>query len=182
MLKRILTIAAVAAGGAVIAKQIKQRLERGNTSSVTEWIEVAVPVSTAYNQWTQFEEFPQFMDNVHEVRQLDDRRLLWRADVGGRQQEWEAEITEQVPDMRIAWRSITGAHNAGVVSFHHISDTTTRVTLQLDYRPEGLVETVGDLFGTMRFEAQRNLRNFKQFIEARGHESGEWRGTVVQQH
>ena len=182
MLKRILTIAAVAAGGAVIAKQIKQKLERGNTSSVTEWIEVAVPVSTAYNQWTQFEEFPQFMDNVQEVRQLDDSHLLWRADVGGRSEEWEAEITEQVPDMRIAWRSITGAQNAGVVTFHHISDSTTRITLQLDYQPQGVLETVGDLFGAMRLQAQGNLKNFKQFIEGRARETGEWRGTIVQQH
>jgi len=106
-------------------------------SKVEKSIDVNVPVRTAYNQWTQFEEFPRFMEGVREVRQLDDKRLLWRAEIGGVEKSWEAEITEQVPDMRIAWRSRTGTPNAGVVTFHRLSDGQTRIMLQMDTTPRG---------------------------------------------
>src|SRR5262245_18515270 len=112
-------------------------------------IDVDVPVRTAYNQWTQFEEFPRFMEGVREVRQLDDKRLFWRATVGGHDKEWHADITEQVPDHRIAWGSTTGARNAGVVTFQPLGDARTRVMLQLDYDPEGMVENVGDAVGAI---------------------------------
>src|SRR5438034_9172471 len=111
---------------------------------VEKSIEVDVPVSTAYNQWTQFEEFPRFMEGVEEVRQLDDKRLHWRAEVGGKTKEWDAEITEQRPDERIAWTSRGGAWNAGVVTFHRINDNRTKVMLQVDYDPEGVMGNVGE--------------------------------------
>ena len=147
-------------------------------ATIEESIDVDVPVRTAYNQWTQFEEFPRFMNGVQEVRQLDDRRLHWRAEVGGVDKEWQAEITEQVPDQRIAWHSISGARNAGVVTFHHLSDTKTRVMLQLDYDPEGVVENVGDAVGAVGMRVRGDLARFKEFIEARQRETGAWRGTI----
>ena len=104
-------------------------------SSVTKSIDVNVPVSTAYNQWTQFELFPQFMDGVKEVHQIDDKRLHWRAEVGGKEQEWDARITQQIPDQRIAWTSVAGDMNGGAVDFHRISDDQTRMTLTIDYDP-----------------------------------------------
>jgi uncharacterized membrane protein len=149
-------------------------------STTTKSIEVDVPVRTAYNQWTQFEDFPQFMDGVTEVRQLDDKRLQWKADVGGKTQEWTAEITEQVPDQRIAWRATTGDDNAGVVTFHHIADDTTRITLQMSYEPEGLVEKVGDMTGVMDRQVENSLEHFKEFIESRGTSTGAWRGEIDQ--
>ncbi len=147
-------------------------------ASITKSIEVHVPVRTAYNQWTQFEQFPQFMEGVKEVRQVDDTHLLWHAEVGGMDQEWEAEITEQTPDQRIAWYSVSGSENAGVVTFHYISPDVTRVTLQMDYDPEGLLETIGDVLGFMSRRVQGDLERFKEFIEARGSETGGWRGQV----
>ena len=109
------------------------------TSKIEKSIDVEVPVRAAYNQWTQFEEFPRFMEGVEQVQQIDDRRLHWRANVGGKTLEWEAEIAEQIPDKRIAWRSLSGKKNAGVVTFHRLTDDRTRVMLQLDYEPEGFV-------------------------------------------
>ena len=147
-------------------------------TQITESIDVAVPVTTAYNQWTQFEEFPRFMEGVEEVRQLDDKRLHWRAKIGGKEEEWDAEITEQLPDERVAWRSRTGSPNAGVVTFHHVSDTTTRVMLQLEYDPEGVVENVGDALGVVSRRVEGDLKRFKEFIESRGAETGAWRGEV----
>ncbi len=149
-------------------------------ASVEKSIDVHVPVRTAYNQWTQFEEFPQFMQGVEEVRQLDDKRLHWRASIGGKTEEWDAEITEQVPDMRVAWTNTTGARNAGVVTFHRLDDNTTRVMLQLDYDPEGVVENVGDALGFVSRRVEGDLERFKEFVEARGQETGAWRGTVRQ--
>ncbi|OGB23663.1 MAG: cyclase [Burkholderiales bacterium RIFCSPLOWO2_02_FULL_57_36] len=149
-------------------------------SSVEESIEVNVPISTAYNQWTQFEEFPRFMDSVHEVRQLDAEHLHWRASVAGKEKEWDAEITEQTPDKRIAWRSISGVKNAGAVSFHKISDSATRVMLQMDYDPQTFGEKVGDALGAVKMQAKGNLNRFKELIEGRGVETGAWRGTVGQ--
>jgi len=147
-------------------------------ASIEQSIEVDVPVSTAYNQWTQFEEFPKFMEGVKSVRQLDDQRLHWRAEIAGKDKEWEAEITEQRPDERIAWTSRGGAHNAGVVTFHRLSDTRTKVMLQLDYDPEGVVEKVGDAAGVVSSRVKGDLKRFKEFIESRGRETGAWRGKI----
>ena len=141
-------------------------------------IEVNVPVRTAYNQWTQFEEFPRFMEGVKEVRQADDTHLRWCATVGGKELEWDAEITEQKPDDRIAWTSRGGEYNAGVVTFHRLSDDATRVMLQLEYEPEGVVEKVGSAVGMLDRRVQGDLNRFKEFIETRGTETGAWRGTV----
>jgi len=147
-------------------------------SKIQESVDVSVPVSTAYNQWTQFEEFPKFMEGIESVRQLDDRHLHWKAEIAGKDLEWDAEITEQIPDQRIAWRSQAGVRNCGVVTFHRLSDRSCRVALQLDYAPEGVIENVGDFFGIVRRRARGDLDRFKQFIEQRGTESGAWRGEV----
>jgi uncharacterized membrane protein len=147
-------------------------------STIEKSIDVEVPVRTSYNQWTQFEEFPKFMEGVEAVRQLDNQRLHWRANVGGKVEEWEAVITEQHPDERIAWKNTTGASNAGVVTFHRLSDTTTRVMLQLEYDPQGVVENLGDMLGVVSRRVAGDLERFKEFIEARGHETGAWRGEV----
>ncbi|MES3021329.1 MAG: SRPBCC family protein [Pseudomonadota bacterium] len=180
MLTRIVTVAALAVGGVLLSKQLKKTRGSDMSSSVEESIEVNVPVSTAYNQWTQFEEFPRFMDSVKEIKQVDDRNLHWRADVAGKEKEWDVEITEQIPDKRIAWRSTSGVPNGGVVTFHKISDSTTRVMLQMDYEPETALEQVGDAFGAVRMEARGNLQRFKELLESRGSETGAWRGTVTQ--
>ncbi|HVP29159.1 MAG TPA: SRPBCC family protein [Myxococcota bacterium] len=145
---------------------------------IEQSVDVAVPVRTAYNQWTQFEEFPKFMEGVESVRQLDDRRLRWRAELGGKAIEWDAEIVDQIPDKRIAWRSTTGARHAGVVTFHRLSDDRTRIMLQIDYEPEGIVEQAGDLLGVVRMRTSGDLDRFKEFIESRGRETGAWRGKV----
>jgi uncharacterized membrane protein len=147
-------------------------------SSIQKTIDVEVPVRTAYNQWTQFEEFPEFMENVERVTQLDDRRLHWCATIGGKQVEWDAEITEQTPDKRIAWRSTSGAKNRGVVTFHPLSDRSSRVALQLDYDPEGAAENVGDWLGMMGRRTEGDLERFKSFIESRGTETGAYRGSI----
>jgi uncharacterized membrane protein len=147
-------------------------------ASVVERIDVKVPVRTAYNQWTQFEEFPRFMDGVKSVTQTDDTHLHWVADVGGKDKEWDAEITEQHPDERVAWNATSGAENAGVVTFHRIDDGMTRVTLQLDADPEGIVENVGTALGFLDRRVKGDLQRFKEYIESRGAESGAWRGEV----
>ncbi len=149
-------------------------------SNVTESVDVSVPVRTAYNQWTQFEEFPQFMEGVEEIRQLDDKRLFWKTKIAGIAREFEAEITEQHPDHRVAWKSIGGTHHAGVVTFHRLSDTTSRVTVQLDTEPEGIVEKAGDALGIVKRRVKGDLERFKELIESRGVESGAWRGEVEQ--
>ena len=151
-------------------------------STIEQSVDVNVPVRTAYDQWTQFEEFPRFMEGIREVRQLDDKRLAWCAEVGGKEKRWEAEITEQIPDTRIAWRSRTGANNAGVVTFHRLDDQKTRVMLQLDYDPEGIVENVGDAVGVMSARVRGDLARFKDFIEQRGRETGAWRGSINAPH
>jgi uncharacterized membrane protein len=147
-------------------------------ATIEKSIDVDVPVRVAYNQWTQFEEFPNFMEGVLEVTQLDDKRLRWRASIGGKEKVWEAEITEQIPDDRIAWRSRGGAHNAGVVTFHRLADDKTRIMLQLEYDPEGMVETVGDAVGVVAARVKGDLERFKEFIESRGRETGAWRGEI----
>ncbi len=141
-------------------------------------VDVKVPIRTAYNQWTQFEEFPRFMDKVEEVRQLDDKRLHWRASMAGHVEEWDAVITEQEPDQRIAWTSTTGATNAEVVTFHYIDPNTTRVMLHLDYEPAGALEKVGSALGIPQKQIEGDMDRFKKFIEARGQETGAWRGEV----
>jgi uncharacterized membrane protein len=148
-------------------------------ASVVESIDVKVPVSTAYNQWTQFEEFPRFMEGVKSVRQTDDTHLRWVAEIGGVEKEWDAEIAEQHPDERVAWRATSGAQNAGVVTFHRIDDETTRVTLQMDVDPEGLVENVGTALGFLERRVKADLERFKEYIESRGTETGAWRGEVA---
>ena len=147
-------------------------------STIEQSIDVNMPVHTAYNQWTQFEEFPRFMEGVEEVRQLDERRLHWRANIGGRVEEWDAVITEQHPDERIAWKNTTGAANAGVVTFHRLADNKTRIMLQMEYDPQGVVENLGDMLGVVSRRVANDLERFKEFIEARGQETGAWRGEV----
>lgn len=147
-------------------------------AQTTKSVDVNVPVRTAYNQWTQFEEFPRFMEGVESVQQLDDKRLHWVATIGGKKEEWDAEITEQHPDHRVAWRSISGDFNAGVVTFHQLDANLTRVTVQMDYEPEGVVENVGNLLGVVDRRVQGDLDRFKEFIESRGMETGGWRGDI----
>jgi carbon monoxide dehydrogenase subunit G len=148
------------------------------TTKVEKSITVDVPISTAYNQWTQFEEFPQFMGGVQSVEQLDDRRLRWVAEIAGVRREWYAEIIEQRPDEKIAWAATEGATNAGAVYFIAEGPGRTRVTLELEYAPEGLVEKVGDALNIIERQAQSDVERFKEFIEGRGAESGSWRGQV----
>ena len=148
-------------------------------STVTETVDVDVPVRTAYNQWTQFEEFPQFMGGVQEIRQLDDTHTHWKTEIGGIKREFDAEITEQLPDERVAWKATGGEQQAGVVTFHRLDDTHTRVTVQMDYDPQGMVEKAGDKLGAVDRQIKGDLRRFKEFIESRGGaETGAWRGEV----
>ena len=148
------------------------------SASVEKSIDVNAPLHTVYDQWTQFETFPEFMDGVVAVKQLSDTRLHWTAKVGGKEKEWEAEITEQRPDERVAWKSVDGAPNAGVVTFHRIGEDTTRVMLQLEAEPEGIVEEIGDKLGVFAHRVEGDLERFKKFIESRGTETGAWRGEV----
>src|SRR5579883_2163808 len=138
-------------------------------------IDVNVPIRTAYDQWTQFEDFPQFMDGVQEVQQRDAKRLHWRANIGGKQEEWDAEILEQTPDQRVAWRSTSGAPNAGTVTFQPLGEDTTRVTLMLEYEPQGMVESAGDAMGLVSRRVEGDLQRYKQFVESRGDATGAWR-------
>jgi uncharacterized membrane protein len=147
-------------------------------ASVVESVDVKVPVSVAYNQWTQFEDFPKFMEGVKAVTQIDDTHLHWVAEVGGVEKEWDAEIAEQHADERIAWHATSGAENAGVVTFHRIDDETTRVTLQLDVDPEGIVENIGTALGFLERRVKGDLERFKEFIESLQSETGAWRGEV----
>ena len=147
-------------------------------SVIEKSIEINVPVRAVYNQWTQFEEFPNFMEGVRQVKQIDDRHLHWKADIGGKEKEWDAEITEQIPDERIAWRSRDGAANAGVVTFHRLSDSKSKVMLQMEYDPDGLIEKAGDILGVTSRRVQGDLEHFKEYIESRGSESGAWRGEI----
>ncbi|MDQ3985973.1 MAG: SRPBCC family protein [Actinomycetota bacterium] len=149
-------------------------------STIEQSIDVNVPVSTAYNQWTQFEEFPKFMEGVEYVRQLDDTRLEWAAEIAGQRREWEAKITEQSPDERVAWTSVGGEFHAGVVTFHRIDDNTTRIMFQMEFQPEGFIDKVGDALGIVKARTKGDLARFKKFIESRGQETGAWRGEVDQ--
>lgn len=145
---------------------------------VTQSVDVDVDVHAAYNQWTQFEEFPKFMEGVEAVEQLDDRHTRWKVDIAGIDREFEAEITEQTPDQRIAWRSRTGVDQGGVVTFHPLDDDHTRVTLQMALEPEGAVEQIGDKMGIVSRRVEGDLKRFKEFIEERGSETGAWRGEI----
>ncbi len=147
-------------------------------STIEQSIEVNVPVRTAYDQWTQFEEFPKFMEGVESVTQLDDTHLRWIAEIAGERHEWQAEITEQRPDERVAWKAIDGKTNSGVVSFHRIDDTTTRVMLQMEWEPEGMKEKAGAATGADARRVKGDLERFKEMIESRGIETGAWRGEV----
>jgi uncharacterized membrane protein len=148
------------------------------TTNITESVDVDVPVGTAYNQWTQFESFPKFMEGVERIDQLSPTKTHWVTRIAGVQREFDAEITEQHPDERVAWVTQNGTHQAGVVTFHRISDTTTRVTLQLDHDPQGLLEKAGEALGIIKRRIKGDLANFKTFIESRGVEEGGWRGDV----
>ncbi|HEY7271076.1 MAG TPA: SRPBCC family protein [Dehalococcoidia bacterium] len=143
-------------------------------------IQVEVPLQTAYNQWTQFEEFPRFMEGIQEVHQVDDARLTWVAQVGGERKEWDARITQQVPDQVIAWESEGGTPNAGIVTFHRLGGERTEVNVQMDYKPEDFKDTVGDKLGFVSRRVEGDLKRFKEYIEARGSETGAWRGQIDQ--
>ena len=148
-------------------------------SVIEKSIEINVPVKTAYNQWTQFEEFPRFMEGVEQVRQLDDKHLHWKASIGGKQKEWDAVITEQIPDQRIAWKSEGGARNGGMVTFFKVSENKSKLNLRLEYEPEGTIEKTGDTIGVVSGRVEGDLQRFKEFIESRGQETGAWRGKVA---
>lgn len=147
-------------------------------SQIEETIEVQVPVTTAYNQWTQFEMFPKFMKGVDEVRQIDETHMHWKVSVAGRTKEYDAVITEQIPDTRIAWKSTNGPDHAGAVDFHRIDDTTTQVTLIMDGPDESVDEKVANATGVIDRRVRGDLKGFKELIEARGQETGAWRGSV----
>ena len=147
-------------------------------STIEQSIDVKVPVRTAYDQWTQFEEFPRFMEGVERVEQKTPTLTRWVTEIGGVRREFDAEITEQHPDQRIAWTSTEEPLHAGVVTFHRIDDATTRVMLQMEYEPQGLVENAGDKLGVVTRRVKGDLERFKRFIEERGRETGAWRGDV----
>ncbi len=149
-------------------------------SKIEESVDVNVPVRVAYNQWTQFEEFPRFMKGVESVTQEGDTKLHWVASIAGVRKEWDAVITQQEPDQRIAWTSTTGATNGGAVDFHRLDDELTRINLTLDIEPDGIVEKVGDAVGIPERAVSGDLDRFKEYIEGRPAESGAWRGTVEQ--
>jgi uncharacterized membrane protein len=144
-------------------------------------IEIDAPVSAVYNQWTQFEEFPRFMEGVKKVVQLNDKRLHWVAEIGGKTKEWDARITEQIPDKRIVWQSEAGEFTSGAVTFEAIGLNRTRVTIELSYDPKGFVESAADALGVVSRRVQGDLERFKEFIESRGRETGAWRGTIREQ-
>ncbi|WP_030429419.1 SRPBCC family protein [Allokutzneria albata] len=146
--------------------------------TITQSVDVEAPVSRTYNQWTQFESFPQFMEGVQEVRQLDDTHTHWVTEIAGVRREFDATITEQHPDERVAWRADSGPTHAGVITFHRLDDTTTRVTAQMDLDPEGFAEHAADKLGVLDARVKGDLRRFKEFIERRGTETGAWRGEV----
>lgn len=147
-------------------------------SSVTESVDVDVPIKIVYDQWTQFESFPQFMEAVQEIKQLDDTHTHWVIKVGPVTKEFDATITEQHPEERVAWKSDDGPNHAGVITFHYLDDDKTRVTAQIDIDPEGFVENVADKAGIVSRQIKGDMARFKEFIESRGTATGEWRGEV----
>jgi ribosome-associated toxin RatA of RatAB toxin-antitoxin module len=147
-------------------------------TTIEKSVDVQAPVRTAYNQWTQFESFPKFMEGVDRIEQTTPTRTHWRTTIGGVTREFDAEITEQHPDERVAWRSVSGPKQSGVVTFHRLDDSTTRVHLQMEYEPENLTEKAGAALGVVGHRIQGDLGRFKEFIEHRGAETGGWRGEV----
>jgi uncharacterized membrane protein len=147
-------------------------------ATIEKQIEVDTPLSTAYNQWTQFEEFPKFMEGVVEVRQLQDDRLFWRAEVNGIAKEWYAKIVKQIPDEVVSWYSELGVLTGGEVTFRPLDAERTMVTLEMSYEPEDMLETVGEKLGFLSRRVEGDLKRFKEFIEARGRETGAWRGRI----
>ena len=147
-------------------------------ATIEKSIEVNVPVTTAYNQWTQFEDFPKFMENVESVSQTDDTHLHWVAEYGGERHEWDAEIVEQVPDQRIAWQSEGGTEQSGIVTFEPLDDARTKVSVRMEWEPDGMKEKVGAAVGADSRSVGEDLDRFKELIEERGVESGAWRGSV----
>ena len=147
-------------------------------TTIEESIDIEVPVAVAYNQWTQFESFPSFMDGVERVEQKTDTQLHWVAEIAGTRREWDAEITEQHPDHRVAWKALEQDGPNGVVTFHKLDESRTRVMVQMDYEPEGLKESVGSMIGSDDRKVKGDLESFKTMIESAGHESGGWRGNI----
>jgi uncharacterized membrane protein len=146
--------------------------------TIEKSIEIDAPLRVVYNQWTQFEDFPKFMEGVKEVIQMGDKRLHWKAEIAGREKTWDAEIFEQIPDRRIAWRSISGTMNTGMVNFFPVDSERTRVFLKLNYEPEGAVENMADALGLVSQRVEADLKRFKNFMEARGIATGGWRGEI----
>jgi uncharacterized membrane protein len=148
-------------------------------TQIQQSIDVEVPVRTAYNQWTQFESFPEFMSGVESITQVDDTHLHWVTNIAGVEREFDAEITEQHPDERVAWASTGGeAEHAGVVTFHRLDDARSRVMVQIDWQPSGIVEKVGSAVNVDEHRVKDDLERFKSFIEGQGSETGSWRGDV----
>jgi uncharacterized membrane protein len=158
--------------------QLVMNIEENAMEHIEKTIDVNCPIRTVYNQWTQFEEFPHFMAGVKEVRQIDDTHVHWHAEIWGKDKEWDAEITEQEPDKRISWKSVSGAPNAGTVRFEPLSADCTRVRLVMAYEPEGAIENMGDAMGIVSARVENTVQDFKKFIESRGQETGAWRGEV----
>jgi uncharacterized membrane protein len=181
-LRNTLLLVGIGGGGALALRKLGTSIPSisGNTTPrvIESSIEVAVPISTAYNQWTQFEEFPQFMHGVEEVRQLSDTRVHWVASVGGRRAEWDAKILEQHPDQQISWISEDGKKTRGTVTFESLGDDRTLVRLSLGYQAEGFVEAVGSAAGLDRRRVESDLARFKELIEGRATESGAWRKDI----
>ena len=149
-------------------------------ASIQESIDVQVPVRTAYNQWTQFEEFPRFMEGVKSIRQIDDTHLHWVAEVGGKEYEWTAEITEQRPDQMVAWKAVEGHGTSGVVTFQPLGESDTRVTVQMDHETDGIMEQLGSALGVDSRRVKSDLERFKELVVSQGVETGAWRGEVEQ--
>jgi uncharacterized membrane protein len=146
--------------------------------AIKESIDLSVPVSTAYNQWTQFEQFPKFMEGVESVTQIDDTHVRWAANVGGAHREWEAEIVEQVPDRKIAWRATSGNGPNGIVTFEQLGPDATLITVEMSYEPDGMMEQLGSKVGIDSRQVAGDLKHFKQLVETMGAETGAWRGEV----
>lgn len=173
----------VALGGLLLWALNRDRTEhRMGVQETEEWIDIHVPVSTAYNQWTQFEAFPRFMPTVESVRQVDDTHLHWKAKVAGKVKEWDSEIVQQIPDQLIEWRSTGGVRNGGTVTFDKVAENKTRVKLRMWYEPQTSNERIGGMLGGVKLTAKGNLKRFKQLLERRGAETGAWRGEVAPQH
>jgi uncharacterized membrane protein len=147
-------------------------------TTVKESIEVDVPVRTAYNQWTQFEEFPSFMEGVQSVTQIDDTHLRWVAEIGGKRREWQAEVVDQVPDQKIAWRATDGDGPNGIVEFEPLGEDKTLIAVEMAYEPESVSEQLASAIGVDSRQVRRDIERFKELIESRGVESGAWRGEV----